>query len=242
MNLNSVMNEVNQAAAQVAVSSGQVASGSQLLANGGEEQERTVEMLSGSISQVAEKVRRLAEKAGEVSLQVQMTGTEVVNCDMSMDGTVTRSASGQNIGEKYEVTGYLEKALNGETTISTTEYDNNNELVIRVAAPYEYGVLLGTYNGSVLSDLISDLRIGESGNAFIIDNTGTMFLESNMLFKGNNSPNNIGLTIVGYLYRQGVEKRALGYACAVGLILLLVVMLVNIIQLKITGTFEEGRE
>jgi len=69
-----------------------------------------------------------------------------------------------------------------------------------------------------------------------------MFLESNMLFKGNNSPNNIGLTIVGYLYRQGVEKRALGYACAVGLILLLVVMLVNIIQLKITGTFEEGRE
>ncbi len=70
----------------------------------------------------------------------------------------------------------------------------------------------------------------------------SMFLESNMLFKGNNSPNNIGLTIVGYLYRQGVEKRALGYACAVGLILLLVVMLVNIIQLKITGTFEEGRE
>ncbi len=93
---------------------------------------------------------------------------------ISMDGTITRSASGQNIGEKYEVTGYLEKALNGETTISTTEYDNNNELVIRVAAPYEYGVLLGTYNGSVLSDLISDLRIGESGNAFIIDNTGTM--------------------------------------------------------------------
>lgn len=84
MNLNSVMNEVNQAAAQVAVSSGQVASGSQLLANGAEEQERTVEMLSGSISQVADKVRRLAEKAGEVSLQVQMTGTEVVNCDMSM--------------------------------------------------------------------------------------------------------------------------------------------------------------
>jgi len=70
----------------------------------------------------------------------------------------------------------------------------------------------------------------------------SMFLESNMLFKGNNSPNNIGLTIVGYLYRQGVEKRALGYACAVGLILLLVVMAVNLIQLKVTGTFDEGRD
>ena len=30
-----------------------------------------------------------------------------------------------------------------------------------------------------------------------------------------NSPQNIGLTIVGYLYRQGIEKRAMGYACAV---------------------------
>ena len=84
MNLNAVMNDVNRAAAQVAVSSGQVASGSQLLASGAEEQERTVEMLSGSISQVAEKVKRLADKAGEVSVQVQQTGTEVVNCDMSM--------------------------------------------------------------------------------------------------------------------------------------------------------------
>ena len=51
----------------------------------------------------------------------------------------------------------------------------------------------------------------------------SMFLESFMLWKGNNSPQNIGLTIVGYLYRQGIEKRAMGYACAVGLVLLLVV-------------------
>lgn len=66
-----------------------------------------------------------------------------------------------------------------------------------------------------------------------------MFLESYMLFKGNNSPNNIGLTIVGYLYRQGIEKRAMGYACAVGIILLIIIMTVNIIQLKLTGTFKE---
>lgn len=67
----------------------------------------------------------------------------------------------------------------------------------------------------------------------------SMFLESFMLWKGNNSPSNIGLTIVGYLYRQGIEKRALGYACAVGLILLLVVMVVNLIQLGVSGTFRK---
>lgn len=66
-----------------------------------------------------------------------------------------------------------------------------------------------------------------------------MFLESYMLWKGNNSPQNIGLTIVGYLYRQGIEKRAIGYACAVGLVLLIVIMVVNLIQLKATGTFEK---
>lgn len=67
----------------------------------------------------------------------------------------------------------------------------------------------------------------------------SMFLESYMVFKGNNSPNNIGLTIVGYLYRQGIEKRAMGYACAVGLMLLTVVMVINLIQLKLTGTFDK---
>ena len=70
----------------------------------------------------------------------------------------------------------------------------------------------------------------------------SMFLESFMLWKGNNSPNNIGLTIVGYLYRQGVDKQAMGYACAVGLVLLLLVMVVNLIQLKATGTFDKRED
>ena len=56
-----------------------------------------------------------------------------------------------------------------------------------------------------------------------------MFLESFMLWKGVNSPQNIGLTIVGYLYRQGIEKRAMGYACAVGLVLLVIVMIINLV-------------
>lgn len=69
----------------------------------------------------------------------------------------------------------------------------------------------------------------------------SMFIESYMLWKGNNSPQNIGLTIVGYLYRQGIEKRAMGYACAVGLILLIIVMVINMVQLKATGTFDKEK-
>ena len=66
-----------------------------------------------------------------------------------------------------------------------------------------------------------------------------MFMESFMLWGGNNSPQNIGLTIVGYLYRQGIEKNDLGYASAVGIILLLLVLAINIPQLIATGTFKK---
>ena len=46
-----------------------------------------------------------------------------------------------------------------------------------------------------------------------------MFTESYMIWGGNSSPKNIGLTIVGYLYRQGIEKNAMGYASAVAMFL-----------------------
>lgn len=56
-----------------------------------------------------------------------------------------------------------------------------------------------------------------------------MFTESFILWNGNSSPNNITLTIVGYLYRQGIEKNDLGYASTVGLVLLIIAMTINLI-------------
>lgn len=66
-----------------------------------------------------------------------------------------------------------------------------------------------------------------------------MFVESYMLYKGNNSPKNIGLTIVGYLYRQGIEKNAMGYASAVGILLMVIVLVINMIQLTLSGFFKK---
>ncbi len=68
----------------------------------------------------------------------------------------------------------------------------------------------------------------------------SMFTESYMLWNGNNSPQNIGLTIVGYLYRQGWEQNRMGYASAVGLVLLVIAMVINITQLRLTGVL--GKE
>lgn len=66
-----------------------------------------------------------------------------------------------------------------------------------------------------------------------------MFLESFMLWAGNGSPNNIGLTIVGYLYRRGIEKNQMGYASAVGLVLLFIALAINVVQLILNGTFKK---
>ncbi len=63
-----------------------------------------------------------------------------------------------------------------------------------------------------------------------------MFTESYMIFGNNSSPKNYGLTIVGYLYRYGFEKvDKFGFASAVGLVLLTGALLINVLQLRITG-------
>lgn len=67
----------------------------------------------------------------------------------------------------------------------------------------------------------------------------SMFTESLIIFSGNNSTNNIGTTIVGYLYRQGIEKNAMGYASAVGIVLFILAMAINLIQLKLSGSFDK---
>ena len=71
----------------------------------------------------------------------------------------------------------------------------------------------------------------------------SMFTESYMVFGGNNSPKNYGLTIVGYLYRYGFEKvDKFGFASAVGLVLLAGAMIITVAQLLITGTIGRKEE
>lgn len=67
----------------------------------------------------------------------------------------------------------------------------------------------------------------------------SMFMESYMLWAGPDSPNNIGLTIVGYLYKRGITKNDLGYGSAIGLVLLVIALFINIIQLVLNGTFKK---
>lgn len=65
-----------------------------------------------------------------------------------------------------------------------------------------------------------------------------MFTET-MLVYGLNSPNNMALTIVGYLYKVGIQSNDLGLASAIGTFLLLFALIINLVQLVFTGFFKE---
>lgn len=67
----------------------------------------------------------------------------------------------------------------------------------------------------------------------------SMFAESWTLWNGPNSPGNIGLTMVNYIYQQGFNQNNLGFGSAAGLVLLCIVMLINVIQLSIMGFFKK---
>lgn len=66
-----------------------------------------------------------------------------------------------------------------------------------------------------------------------------MFTESYMMYGGNRSPKDIGLTMVGYIYQQGLEQNNLGFGSAIGLTLLAITMVINLIQLKCFGLFRK---
>lgn len=66
-----------------------------------------------------------------------------------------------------------------------------------------------------------------------------MFTESFILFNGNSSPNNVGTTVVGYLYRMGWEQNNIGLASAIGCILLLFTLVINVVQLTANGLYRK---
>jgi len=65
-----------------------------------------------------------------------------------------------------------------------------------------------------------------------------MFVESQMIWAGKSSPNNIGLTIVGFIYQNGISQGNLGLASATGFLLLIVVLAINLAQLKLSGALD----
>ncbi|WP_242634578.1 carbohydrate ABC transporter permease [Bacillus timonensis] len=68
-----------------------------------------------------------------------------------------------------------------------------------------------------------------------------VFEESYVIWEGN-SPGNIGLTLVGLLYQQGIQQNDMGFGAAIGVVLLILIFVISIIYLLLTGAFKRGDE
>lgn len=71
---------------------------------------------------------------------------------------------------------------------------------------------------------------------------GFRMFEESFVFWETGSPGNIGLTVVGYIYQQGIQQNNMGLGAAIGVILMLIIFVISIIQLILTGAFKRGDE
>lgn len=67
---------------------------------------------------------------------------------------------------------------------------------------------------------------------------GYRMFEESFVFWESGSPGNIGLTVVGYLYEQGIRQNDMGFGAAVGVVLMIIIFTISLIQLFITGAFK----
>lgn len=68
--------------------------------------------------------------------------------------------------------------------------------------------------------------------------SGFRMFEESFAFWESGSPGNIGLTIVGYIYQEGIRQNDMGFGAAVGIVLLIIIFAVSLIQLLLTGALK----
>jgi arabinosaccharide transport system permease protein len=69
----------------------------------------------------------------------------------------------------------------------------------------------------------------------------SMFAES-FAFWTSRSPSDIGLTLVGYIYSAGFTNNDLGFASAIGVTLILLILAVTAVQLSLFGFFKKEED
>lgn len=125
---------------------------------------RMVPVENNQFSETAELVAGDANHFGWVSASFADSTGKIYSTNKGLNGI---NLSGED---------FFQRALNGETVISTTFYDQNQKLHIFICTPSSgsKGVFIASLDGMILRNMIKDIVIGTSGNVFILDKTGTM--------------------------------------------------------------------
>lgn len=120
-----------------------------------------------SKAQWIDSLKEQKEKCNYETISIVDSTGNIISDDSSFNG--------KNISDKE----YFKKALNGEIVLTTTDYDINGNIVIFVCAPVDNdndfkGIVMATLSPFTYSNVIKDIRVGETGNIFMLDKEGVM--------------------------------------------------------------------
>lgn len=123
----------------------------------------------------------------DVNIQIPELQLQVKNSDflemgiVSLDGNVVYSdGSTANLGERD----YIKKALSGDTNVSDMIISKvTNSLVVMYATPIEkngqvVGALIGRRDGNNISNITDDIKYGDKGYAYVINDKGVIVAHS----------------------------------------------------------------
>lgn len=107
------------------------------------------------------------EKYGYTSISIVDSDGNILSNDTSLDK--------KNIADKD----YFQRALKGETVITSTEYDINGNLSILASTPISNsnnfkGIVLANLDPLTFSNIVKDITIAKTGNVFMLDKDGTL--------------------------------------------------------------------
>jgi len=68
---------------------------------------------------------------------------------------------------------------------------------------------------------------------------GFAMFEESYIFWSGQSPNNVGLTMVGLIYKKGFQTGNIGMASAIGIVLIIIVLFVSLLALRLFGFFKK---
>src|SRR5699024_921486 len=67
---------------------------------------------------------------------------------------------------------------------------------------------------------------------------GFRMFEESFVYWEAGSPGKIGLSVIGYIYQEGIQENDLGVCAAIGVALMSIIFVISIIYFIATGTFK----
>lgn len=144
-------------------------------------------VMDGQMDVLQEVANRVSIRGMDWEAQVKSLTPDIEKLGFMEMVVATPDGKARNVlaGNEFDVShmDYVEKANNGESVITDIFVSQvNGDLLIAYVTPIVnegqiVGMLIGTKDGKLLTEMISDIGFGENGYAYIIGQDGTLFAD-----------------------------------------------------------------